>query len=140
MSNIIKGEESNKIALEKNALENTICLNCKDGCSDICCVELTKDKAIELVNKILAMCGEALPVNMSDLTSWENPISNEEYLDKLKDKLYTETVTPKQFFEGYKPQHYFKTDNNKICENCGCNPKNGGSGNCNCILATPTIY
>ena len=64
----------------------------------------------------------------------------EEYLDKLKDKLYTETVTPKQFFEGYKPQHYFKTDNNKICENCGCNPKNGGSGNCNCILATPTIF
>ena len=61
-------------------------------------------------------------------------------LDKLKDKLYTETVISKQFFEGYKPQYYFKTDNNKICENCGCNPKNGGSGNCNCILATPTIF
>ena len=102
MSNIIKGEESKEIELEKNTLENTICLNCQDDCSGVC--------------------------------------HNEEYLDKLKDKLYTETVTPKQFFEGYKPQHYFKTDNNKICENCGCNPKNGGSGNCNCILATPTIY
>ena len=102
MSNIIKGEESNEIELEKNTLENTICLNCQDESSCVC--------------------------------------HNEEYLDKLKDKLYTETVIPKQFFEGYKPQHYFKTDNNKICENCGCNPKNGGSGNCNCILATPTIF
>ena len=68
------------------------------------------------------------------------PKIGEEYLDKLKDTLYTGTVIPKQFFEGYKPQYYFKTDNNKICENCSCNPKNGGSGNCNCTLATPTIY
>ena len=43
-------------------------------------------------------------------------------------------------FEGYRPYEYFKTDNNKVCENCGCNPKNGGSGNCNCSLATPTIH
>ena len=140
MSNIIKGEESNEIELEKNTTEHTVMLHCQDGYSD-CSVELSKDKAIELANKILEMCGETLPVNMSDLSSWENPIGNEEYLDKLKDKLYTETVTPKQFFEGYKPQYYFKTDNNnKVCENCGCNPKNGGSGNCNCSLATPTIY
>ena len=72
MSNIIKGEESKEIELEKNTLENTICLNYQDGYSDVC--------------------------------------HNEEYLDKLKDKLYTETVIPKQFFEGYKPQHYFKTE------------------------------
>ena len=102
MSNIIKGEESKEIELEKNTLENTICLNYQDGYSDVC--------------------------------------HNEEYLDKLKDKLYTETVIPKQFFEGYRPYEYFKIYNNKVCENCGCNPKNGGSGNCNCILATPTIF
>ena len=53
MSNIIKGEESNKIELEKNALENTICLNCQEGYSDVCHVELTKDKALELAHKIL---------------------------------------------------------------------------------------
>ena len=138
MSNIIKGEGFNEIELEKNTIENTIYLNCQDGCSDVCYVKLSKDKAIELANKILEMCGETLPVNMSE--SWENPISNEEYLDKLKDKLYAETVISKQFFKGYKPQYYFKTDNNKICENCGCNPKNGGSGNCNCTLASPTIH
>lgn len=25
------------------------------------------------------------------------------------------------------------------CETCGCNPKNGGSGICNCTLPTPKI-
>jgi len=25
------------------------------------------------------------------------------------------------------------------CATCGSNPKNGGSGNCHCILGTPTI-
>ena len=140
MTNVIKGEGFNEIELEKNTIENTICLNCKDGCSDVCYVELTKDKAIELANKILAMCGETLPVNVSDLTSWENPMMNKTYLDKLEDKLYAEIAIPKQFFEGYRPYEYFKTNNNKVCENCGCNPKNGGSSNCNCTLATPTIY
>ena len=139
MSNIIKGEELNEIELEKNTTEHTVMLHCQDGYSD-CSVELSKDKAIELANKILEMCGEKLPVNISDLTSLENPMMNKTYLDKLEDKLYTETGAKKQFFEGYKPQYYFKTDNNKVCENCGCNPKNGGSGNCNCTLASPTIH
>ena len=28
---------------------------------------------------------------------------------------------------------------NSPCEHCGCNPKNGGSGLCNCTLACPKI-
>ena len=32
MTNVIKGEGFNEIELEKNTIENTICLNCKDGC------------------------------------------------------------------------------------------------------------
>ena len=28
---------------------------------------------------------------------------------------------------------------NSPCEYCGCNPKNGGSGLCNCTLACPKI-
>ena len=30
-------------------------------------------------------------------------------------------------------------DANSPCEYCGCNPKNGGSGLCNCTLACPKI-
>lgn len=26
-----------------------------------------------------------------------------------------------------------------LCEHCSCNPKNGGSGMCNCTLACPKI-
>lgn len=29
---------------------------------------------------------------------------------------------------------------NKACENCSSNPKNGGTGICNCILGQQTIY
>jgi hypothetical protein len=29
--------------------------------------------------------------------------------------------------------------NNSPCDNCGCNPKNGGSGICNCTLNLPEI-
>ena len=28
---------------------------------------------------------------------------------------------------------------NNPCEHCGCNPKNGGSGLCNCTLVCPKI-
>lgn len=45
-----------------------------------------------------------------------------------------------QFFEGWQPPYYFKTEhNNDVCDKCGCNPKNGGSGNCNCILGSLKI-
>lgn len=33
-------------------------------------------------------------------------------------------------------QHFY----NNTCMNCSNNPKNGGSGNCNCILGTQVIY
>ena len=121
MGNIIKGEGFNEIELEKNTLENTICLNCQGRCSDVCYVELSKDKAIELANKILEMC--KVKINITGIGVNPSPTSKE-------------TDIP---FEGYRSYRYFKLDN-KACENCGCNPKNGGSGNCNCSLATPTIY
>ena len=118
----IKGKGFNEIELEKNTLENTICLNCQDGCSDVCYVKLSKDEAIELANKILEMC--EVKINITGIGVNPSPTSKK----------------PDFPFEGYRPYEYFKTDNNKVCENCGCNPKNGGTGNCNCSLATPTIY
>lgn len=121
MSNIIKGEGLNEIELEKNTTEHTVMLHCQDGYSD-CSVELSKDKAIELANKILEMC--KVKNNIIGIGVNPSPISEK----------------PDFPFEGYRPYEYFKIDNNKVCENCGCNPKNGGSGNCNCTLATPTIY
>ena len=33
-------------------------------------------------------------------------------------------------------QHFY----NNTCMSCPNNPKNGGSGNCNCILGTQIIY
>jgi hypothetical protein len=33
-------------------------------------------------------------------------------------------------------QHFYSN----ICINCPNNPKNGGSGNCNCILGTQVVY
>ena len=121
MSNIIKGEGLNEIELVKNTIENTLYLNCKDDYGDVCYVKLSKDMAIELANKILGMC-EA-KINITGIGINSLPTSKE--IDVL--------------FEGYKSYRYFKPEN-KACENCGCNPKNGGSGNCNCILATTTIY
>ena len=121
MSNIIKGEGLNEIELEQNIIENTICLNCKDDCGYVCYVKLSKDKAIELANKILEMC--KIKINITGIGVNPSPTSKE-------------TDIP---FEGYRSCRYFKPEN-KACENCGCNPKNGGTGNCNCILATPTIY
>ena len=32
------------------------------------------------------------------------------------------------------------TNTNKPCDNCPNNPKNGGSGICNCILGLQDIY
>jgi hypothetical protein len=33
-------------------------------------------------------------------------------------------------------QHFY----NNTCISCPNNPKNGGSGNCNCILGTQVVY
>lgn len=35
-----------------------------------------------------------------------------------------------------KEQNIYKND---FYENCSCNPKNGGSGICGCVLSQPTI-
>ena len=35
---------------------------------------------------------------------------------------------------------YDKFDTPSACVNCSNNPKNGGSGICNCILGSPIIY
>ena len=40
------------------------------------------------------------------------------------------------------PSDNFKSLCNNVktpCEHCSCNPKNGGSGMCNCTLACPKI-
>ena len=96
MGNIIKGEGLNEIELEQNTIENTICLNCKDDCGDVCYVKLSKDKAIELANKILEMC--KVKINITGIGV--NP--------SLTSK------KPDFPFECYRPY------NNKVCENCGC--------------------
>jgi len=36
------------------------------------------------------------------------------------------------------PAQYYQNDSSP-CDACGCNPKNGGSGICNCTLGGPTI-
>lgn len=55
------------------------------------------------------------------------------FTDDGVEELYKSTGVPKQFFEGYKPQEYFKTGVS-YCDNCSSNLKNGGSGICNCTL------
>ena len=75
MSNIIKGEGLNEIELEQNIIENTICLNCKDDCGDVCYVKLLKDKAIELANKILETC--KVKINITGIGVNPSPISKE---------------------------------------------------------------
>lgn len=35
--------------------------------------------------------------------------------------------------------NYFDINIKSPCDNCGCNPKNGGSGICNCTLNLPKI-
>ena len=102
---------------DKNDKLYFTCTDSYDGAT----IELTKDKAIELANKILEMC--KVKINITGIGVNPSPTSKE-------------TDIP---FEGYRSYRYFKLDN-KACENCGCNPKNGGSGNCNCTLASPTIY
>jgi hypothetical protein len=39
-----------------------------------------------------------------------------------------------------KPVQPFQADPFDYFESCGCNPKNGGSGLCGCVLGTRTIY
>jgi len=46
--------------------------------------------------------------------------------DNFKSKLYT---------QGYLNQN----NNADVCDRCSCNPKNGGSGICNCTLNLPQI-
>ena len=116
---------------DKNDKLYFTCTDSYDGAT----IELSKDKAIELANKILEMCGETLSVNMSDLTSWENDFNFNNKYPKVNN------VDNKRFFDGYQPKEYFKTDDNDlICDKCNCNPKNGGSGICNCTLATYKSY
>ena len=103
---------------DKNDKLYFTCTDSYDGAT----IELSKDEAIELANKILEMC--QVKINVTGIGVNTSPTSKK----------------PDFPFEGYKPYEYFKIYNNKVCENCGCNPKNGGSGNCNCTLATPTIY
>jgi hypothetical protein len=44
--------------------------------------------------------------------------------NKIVDNLYKDTGIQTFYFSS-------------ACKNCGCNPRNGGSGNCNCTLNTP---
>lgn len=39
----------------------------------------------------------------------------------------------------YPTKIYFPDNANEIYKNCHCNPLNGGSGVCNCILSTPSV-
>ena len=83
-------------------------------------------------------------------TNWDELISNDENEFRQSNKtefilndIHTKQITDsknKQFFKGYKSSYYFKTEqDNNVCDECNCNPKNGGNGNCNCILGSHKI-
>lgn len=51
------------------------------------------------------------------------------------------TRNSRYLVDNYKSKGYNGTliKNNSPCDSCGCNPKNGGSGICNCTLNLPEI-
>jgi hypothetical protein len=51
------------------------------------------------------------------------------------------TRNTRNLVDNYKSKSYNSSiiKNNNPCDNCGCNPKNGGSGICNCTLNLPEI-
>lgn len=69
---------------------------------------------------------------------WIASVKKKKLVNILEEELFKSTGVPKQFFEGYKSQEYFKTGVS-YCDNCYSNPKNGGSGMCSCTLGLPEI-
>lgn len=69
------------------------------------------------VQEYIDQISEPTGINLYDLLGLEEPI-----LTELKNPFI---------------QNHFE---NKACENCSSNPKNGGDGICLCTLGQPTIY
>ena len=61
------------------------------------------------------------------------PMTKEEIINALQETIKeVETMPKAEFIKKF-------NEVNSPCEHCGCNPKNGGSGLCNCTLACPKI-
>lgn len=98
------------------------------------------------IYNILKDLGECLDKKVGKMrdSTLEEQKCIQEHIDKISNKtginFYDSLGLEEPNFAELKNPFIKNNFENKACENCSSNPKNGGNGICFCTLGTPVIY